>query len=154
VDIEVTQLADEHADGLYAMLVAAGWPQTADDLAGGQRGSYEVYVALSGARVVGMLEGSFHENVDCGLPGHAPPQSCVRTMVVARSERRKGVGAALLRRFAADAAAAGRTLVMVWPDPRYPADRLAFFAANGFTPTPGGQVLGAAVETVLDKTSH
>jgi GNAT superfamily N-acetyltransferase len=88
----------------------------------------EVYVAVSGAEILGVLEGK----MTCPerWPHVAAPPSSVFNLQVVR--RRRGIGTALLTRFAADAAAAGCRSLILSVDFTPPRDgRIAFFQANG-----------------------
>ncbi|WP_189134922.1 GNAT family N-acetyltransferase [Wenjunlia tyrosinilytica] len=154
MDIEVTLLAEEHRAGLHALLTAVNWGRLAQELAQGGLSTHSPYVALSDGKVVGWLEGVLTNYEDTRVSLYPPPQTRINYVLTAPSMRRAGIGSALLHRFAADAAVAERSFVVLWADEREPGARLAFFAACGFEPIPDSGFLGVRVDVLLANTAR
>ncbi len=88
----------------------------------------------SEGQVVGFLEGMLDSHYDKSIapPALAMPQAFVQTMCVAVEQRGKGFGAALLRRFAQEAAAVGLTYLATTADQGGGQDRrVKFFLGCG-----------------------
>lgn len=125
-DARLPQVADLAAgQGLSAL---------ADALAMGHL-AWPLWCAFDGDRVLGLLEGRL--DMECfderwAPEQMSPPQAWVFHLAVRRAERRQGVGRALLRRFAVDAAAAGCTfLALAVQEDAAVAGRREFFRRCG-----------------------
>lgn len=130
-----------------------------NDLGGGR--SYypeglDVIVAELHGSVVGVAEFQLHCDFghDEGREAHPGEQTFVSTMAVADTDRRSGVGRALLTEIARRAQEAGHTFLALAPqDGDDAASRQAFFQACGLTlygPDRPGAAWGCPVSKILD----
>ncbi|MGW5353362.1 GNAT family N-acetyltransferase [Streptomyces sp. NPDC004031] len=154
--ITITRMAGDYDravdEGLRALLVEEDWASRAR--VEPVRGSEErLYVALDDHRVVGFVEG--HVEVSSGFENgqYPPPRGRIVNLLVVTAHRRSGTGAALVRRFAADCAAAGCDSVVLFPNQHRPAGRLAFFSACGFLPISGSAMLGATTAALTERVT-
>ncbi|MEU1090920.1 GNAT family N-acetyltransferase [Streptomyces sp. NPDC005892] len=115
----------------------------------------DVVVAELRGRVVGVAEFQLHCDFGHGegRETHPGEQTFILTMAVAHTERRGGVGRALLTEIARRAQAAGHTFLALVPqDGADAADRQAFFGACGLTlygPAGPGAAWGCPVSDIL-----
>ncbi len=123
-------------DELEDLLGAAGWETSAAQIESGLD-TYDVYVALDTKdRIIGMLEGRFDSLYE---DDYAPcvltyPQAWISLMTVDKFSRHKGVGRALLRRFAQDARTVHEReyLSLAVEQGEDDSGRIAFFSRCGF----------------------
>ncbi len=126
------------ADILYCMgHDQEGWDyQYASE--GGPEPSLPSWVAVEGDEVLGLVEGRFDSTYDERIeqPGHPLPQAWIYLIGVRPEAQRKGVGTALMRYFAEQAAIAGCSFVALLPDQSDDdvPNRLAFFRSCGLKP--------------------
>ncbi|RNH94193.1 N-acetyltransferase [Micromonospora aurantiaca] len=144
------------ADILYGMgHDQEGWDyQYASE--GGREPSLPSWVAVDGDEVLGLIEGCFDSMYDERIeqPGHPLPQAWIYLTGVRPEAQRKGVGTALLRCFAEQAAMAGCSFVALLPDQSDDdvLKRVAFFRSCGLKPLVGSDpvdVHGAALAELL-----
>ncbi|KUH35191.1 GNAT family N-acetyltransferase [Streptomyces kanasensis] len=115
----------------------------------------DVVVAELHGRVVGVAEFQLHCDFghDEGREAHPGEQTFILTMAVAHTDRRGGVGRALLAEIARRAQRAGHTFLALVPqDGADAAGRQAFFQACGFTlygPAGPGAAWGCPVSEIL-----
>ncbi|MFC7924543.1 GNAT family N-acetyltransferase [Streptomyces cinereoruber] len=115
----------------------------------------EVVVAEFHGRLVGVAEFEVRCDFghDEGREAHPGEQTFISTMAVAPTDRRGGVGRALLAEVARRAQEAGDTFLALVPqDGADEADRQAFFHACGFTlygPAEPGAAWGCRVSEIL-----
>jgi GNAT superfamily N-acetyltransferase len=105
---------------------------------GGPEPSLPSWVAVDGDEVLGLVEGRFDSTYDERIeqPGHPLPHAWIYLIGVRPDAQRKGVGTALLRCFAEQAAMAGCSFVAMSPD-QSDGDvfkRVAFFRSCGLMP--------------------
>lgn len=116
----------------------------------------DVVVAELHGSVVGIAEFHLHDDFghDEGREAHPGEQTFVLTMAVADTDRRSGVGRALLTDIARRTQEAGDTFLALVPqDGDDEASRQAFFRACGLTrygPARPGAAWGCPVSTILD----
>ncbi|MFI8917159.1 GNAT family N-acetyltransferase [Streptomyces sp. NPDC053513] len=115
----------------------------------------DAVVAEFHGRVVGIAEFQLHCDFghDEGREAHPGEQTFILTMAVAHTDRRNGVGRALLAEIARRAQRAGHTFLALVPqDGADAAGRQAFFQACGFTlygPAGPGAAWGCPVSEIL-----
>ncbi|HEY5833693.1 GNAT family N-acetyltransferase [Streptomyces sp.] len=152
--VEITELSDVYDADLRALLVAENWRTLAEGLIDARYRPYErLYVALRAGTVVGFAEGTFHDGAEFGSGEYPPPRARVMSLLVSSQARREGVGTALVRRFASDAQAAGLDALVLYPEPRDAAARLAFFTRCGLSKVAAGELFGARLGAVLASTA-
>ncbi|MDV9192185.1 GNAT family N-acetyltransferase [Streptomyces sp. SR27] len=115
----------------------------------------DVVVAELHGRLVGVAEFHLHCDFghDVGREAHPGEQTFILTMAVAPTDRRGGVGRALLTEIARRAQKAGHTFLALVPqDGADAAGRQAFFQACGLTlygPAGPGAAWGCPVSEIL-----
>ncbi|MEU4775306.1 GNAT family N-acetyltransferase [Micromonospora sp. NPDC023644] len=121
-------------------------------------------LALIAEDPAGSAMGAIHGRLDIGFDetiaptGLGPgPQAWIDRLGVIPSKRRRGVGKALLNRFAREAVEAGCTHVGGYPDlTSEPSERMAFFAASGLKPLKPEDptyVIGGSLVEVISATA-
>lgn len=139
--LKIVELTDAHDSSLRALLIAAS---LIDDR---HRPWERIYVALLDGEVAGFVEGTFGDMSAFTSGEFPPPRARIMNLLVSSAHRRNRVGSGLVQRFAADARAMHLDSLVLFPDPREPEERLAFFADCGLRPLVGSELLGASLES-------
>ncbi|SCG60015.1 GNAT family N-acetyltransferase [Micromonospora halophytica] len=156
--LRTSQPADyqQMADILYGMgHDQEGWDyQYAAE--GGPDPSLPSWVAVDGNEVLGLVEGRFDSTYDERIeqPDHPLPHAWIYLIGVRPDAQRKGIGTALVRYFAEQAALAGCSFVALSPDQSDDdvMKRVAFFRSCGLAPLINGDpedVHGAPLAELL-----
>ncbi len=151
--VEIVAWTEDDEEGLRSLVVAENWRQFEVDFFEKKHRPWErTYVAVLDAAVVGFVEGTFCDSSEFDSGEFPPPRARIMNLLVSSLARREGVGTALMQRFAADAAAVGLESVVLHPDPQDSAGRRAFFTRFDFDRVRDTEMLGAPVQSVLNRT--
>ncbi|MFE6946412.1 GNAT family N-acetyltransferase [Streptomyces chartreusis] len=144
-----SSLTDTHDSSLRALLISENWHTHAASLIDDRHRPWErIYVALLDGEVVGFVEGTFSDMSAFTSGEFPPPRARIMNLLVSSARRRNRVGSGLVQRFAADAQAMHLDGLVLFPDPREPEERMAFFADCGLRPVIGSELLGASLESI------
>jgi GNAT superfamily N-acetyltransferase len=160
-EVTVTALSDADHSGrceLGAAIEAVGdWRKAADLRRIRSELSFAHFVAKRGECVSGFIEGHFEAEYDDRLSISAPaPQGWIHEILVFPHRRRTGVGSALVRRFAQEAAERGCSHLACLVDQRGGIEaRMNFFNAVGMlplVPNDPTDAVGARISWILQST--
>ncbi|MGW6793861.1 GNAT family N-acetyltransferase [Streptomyces chartreusis] len=107
-----------------------------------------IYVAPLDGDVVGFVEGTFSDMSAFTSGEFLPPRARIMNRSVSSARRRNRVGSRLVQRFAAEAQTLHLDSLVLFPDPREPEERMAFFADCGLRPVAGSELLGAVLKSI------